>query len=252
MSALKIGLFLSLVVGLTSACGGVTNPTGQGGNAGSGGTAGSGGAGATGGSGGATCDNIQCIRAIECVKECGGPVVSSGCCPCKPPTFDSISCRVDAGPPSICACLSAELAWGPNGGLVAYQDRSTIYPCKTYTHERTTFRVDEPSTTGCKAELPPCGVDALGIGDVNAALANKDVQAALKAAPVLYGRDLRPVDGTVFRISLGGKTIDVGSPCSAARDCRAIPAGVAALVEVLRALDKQELAKPACSSVFQP
>ena len=38
------------------------------------------------------CENIQCFRAIECVEECGGPVLSSGCCPCGEGTFDSITC----------------------------------------------------------------------------------------------------------------------------------------------------------------
>jgi hypothetical protein len=195
------------------------------------------------------CRDIQCFRAINCVKECGGPVVQSGCCPCPAGTFDDISCRIDAGP-STCDCLRTEFSWGSNGGLVAQQDLSTVIPCQTYAHERQFFRTEQPSLA-CKTELLGCGADSLGIGDINAALNNSDVQAAIKAAPVVYGRDLRPVDGTVFRITINGKTIDVGSACRAA-DCKTIPAGVTALMQVLQAIDKQELAKPACSVFSTP
>jgi len=68
-----------------------------GGKSSAGGTQSSGGAKTYGGAqsyGGNTfdCENIQCFRAIECVEECGGPVLSSGCCPCGEGTFDSITC----------------------------------------------------------------------------------------------------------------------------------------------------------------
>jgi hypothetical protein len=192
--------------------------------------------------------DIQCIRAISCVTTCGGPAISSGCCPCKPPTFDDIVCRADSGA-SSCNCAASELQWGPNGGLVSQQDRSSVTPCRTYVHERDFYRQERPSLS-CKQELLACGSDALGIGDITAALAHADVQAALTVAPVIYGRDLRPVDGTVFRVSVAGKTIDVGAACAGQTGCRNIPAGVASLVSVLRAVDEQELHKAPCSGVF--
>jgi hypothetical protein len=40
---------------------------------------------------------VQCIRAIECVSDCDGPVLSSGCCPCPAGTFDKIECMTGAG-----------------------------------------------------------------------------------------------------------------------------------------------------------
>lgn len=45
------------------------------------------------GSGNDSCKEIQCIRAVECVTSCGGEVISSGCCPCPPGSFDSIECQ---------------------------------------------------------------------------------------------------------------------------------------------------------------
>jgi hypothetical protein len=58
----------------------------------------SGGGLATGG-GPADCEMFQCIRPIECVETCGGPVLKSGCCPCDSGTFDSIECGV--APPEL-------------------------------------------------------------------------------------------------------------------------------------------------------
>jgi hypothetical protein len=141
------------------------------------------------------------------------------------------------------------LSWGPNGGLVSQQDRSDVTPCRTYAHEREFFRQERP-TLSCKQELLPCGSGALGIGDVTAALAHADVQAALAVAPVLYGLDLRPVDGTVFRITVAGKIIEVGDDCGGQTGCRDVPTGVASLVSVLRSVDEQELHKAPCSGVF--
>ncbi len=34
----------------------------------------------------------ECVRPINCVKTCGGPSVSLGCCPCVEPAFDDIQC----------------------------------------------------------------------------------------------------------------------------------------------------------------
>lgn len=47
--------------------------------------------------GGADCNQVQCLRAIECVEECGGPVVSSGCCPCDGTSFDQLECTNGEG-----------------------------------------------------------------------------------------------------------------------------------------------------------
>jgi hypothetical protein len=59
------------------------------------------------------------------------------------------------------------------------------------------------------------------------------------------------VDGVVFRITVGKDYVDVGSPCGAgASGCISIPATVQALVDDLKALDAQELAKKACTDIF--
>jgi hypothetical protein len=61
-----------------------------------------GGAGGSSGGGTDDCENVQCIRPINCVESCGGPVLKSSCCPCDPGTFDDIECGAPGGiPPGL-------------------------------------------------------------------------------------------------------------------------------------------------------
>ncbi len=47
-----------------------------------------------GGAGVPECEQVACLRPYECVLECGGEVLYSGCCPCEAPTFDGfIECQ---------------------------------------------------------------------------------------------------------------------------------------------------------------
>jgi len=77
--------------------GGVSGSAGKGGagggGAGKGGSSGAAGRGGSGGSAGAPdCEVVQCIRPIDCVEVCGGPVLKSSCCPCDEGTFDNFEC----------------------------------------------------------------------------------------------------------------------------------------------------------------
>lgn len=40
----------------------------------------------------------ECFRPINCVKTCGGPSLSNGCCPCVEPAFDDIQCGQGGSP----------------------------------------------------------------------------------------------------------------------------------------------------------
>jgi hypothetical protein len=151
---------------------------------------------------------------------------------------------------SDCNCVPASVRWGNNGGLVLYTDTSEVSACRTYTHMRD-YNGNAPPQT-CTQELLACGSNSIGIGDLTAALRNAEVQQAVRSAPVLYGRDTRPVDGTVLRIVIGGAVVEMGSPCAGGVGCKAIPPGVATLAEVLSMLDNQELGKPPCSTTFPP
>jgi|GEM_PF-1373010 len=74
---------------------GSAGPFGTGGatQLGDGGALGTGGKRSTGGD----CALLECFRAYECVEECGGPLVSSGCCPCSEGTVDRVTACVGAG-----------------------------------------------------------------------------------------------------------------------------------------------------------
>jgi hypothetical protein len=50
------------------------------------------------GDAGMACDIPECLRPYNCRLSCGGPVLSSSCCPCAPPSFDDICCARDACP----------------------------------------------------------------------------------------------------------------------------------------------------------
>lgn len=145
-------------------------------------------------------------------------------------------------------CVTGTLTWGDNGGRVAYEDESSLSTCREFQRKRL-LNTDGGSFT-CTTEIGGCAASAIAVGDVERALAHPDVLAAFAAAMTFYGADSRPVDGTIFRITREGKSIDVGDPCGAppAPACVDIPPGVAALVGTLRALDTQELAKPACDA----
>jgi hypothetical protein len=51
-----------------------------------------------GGDGG--CGIVECIRAIECVQRCGGPILTSGCCPCPSGSADRAILCGAAGVPT--------------------------------------------------------------------------------------------------------------------------------------------------------
>lgn len=192
-----------------------------------------------------SCAITECFRAVQCVAKCGGPVLQSGCCPCPSGTFDSIACPIDAGTPS-CACAVTTVSWGMDGGLAAYVDSSSLVPCNTYVHERTTY---QNATTACKLELT-CNPGQISAQTINQLLAAPDVVAALKKAPIVYGIDPRPVDGQLFRVTVGSRTLYVGMPCNGAANCLPIPSGVAALVKGLQTLDQQALSRPECANML--
>jgi hypothetical protein len=164
----------------------------------------------------------------------------------------------DAGPATdvapVCA-LPAALTFGPTGGMVMYQDSSTLTPPWSYARTRTYLRTNPPDLR-CAPPLPACGTaGAAAMSAIIGDLADAEVASAFALPkPVVFGIDMRPVDGTVYSIARGdGGTILVGSPCPSPvmSSCRPIPAGVQRLVDHLRQLERQMLATPECAA-FRP
>ena len=148
-----------------------------------------------------------------------------------------------------CDCIGETLDFGWTGGFTIYEDTSSVASCRTYT----LARMDRSTsmTTTCTNEVP-CTEDAVTMAELLAALAHPDVVAAFAAAPVTYGRDMRPVDAPIYSVTQAGRTFLVGSPCAGSGGCTPIPTGVQALVDLLQALAGERLEEEDCSSVFVP
>jgi len=156
---------------------------------------------------------------------------SDGCMlvipPCEPPLgFNCVAgrCTEGTGEP---ACTDHTIRWGEDGGLVASRVVFTLEPCARF--RAFTMSGDQPASMVCDGPVPSDTIDAL-----NALIASADVQGALEDAPVIFGNDTRPVDGTVTRIDIDGAIIDVGQQCTGGAGCIDIPAGVTDLTELLQ------------------
>jgi hypothetical protein len=198
--------------------------------------------------------------AIVCVSNgktiAVGESIFDGCNTCTCTETGQLVCTkkycppVDAGTEKC--TLPTSLVFGPTGGNALYEDASTLSPPWSYSHTRIARRI-EPAAVKCAPPLPACGTAGADyVLAIVKDLADPDVISAfaLSTTPI-YGRDQRPVDGTVYSIERGdGKTILVGSPCvsTSLSSCRPIPAGVERLVTDLKLLDKKMLQSTECAA----
>ncbi len=130
-------------------------------------------------------------------------------------------------------CVRTVVTWGSEGGDVASRRSHQVSECGRVA------RSDHDFTTGART-VCVAYVDTLEcelVAQVADLLTDDDVRAARAAAPIVYGIDSRPVDGTVFRIAVQGvseeEVIDIGDPCGGAPSCEDAPPGVLALREAL-------------------
>lgn len=201
--------------------------------------------------------------AAICAIGCGGSVDTNLADAAQDGTPSDADASLDAPPADsfadtggdggdCAACLPARVDWELNGGMAAWYDKSALLPCNTYQRQRFTNPTSTTPTQSCTSTVRQCAggdvdaSDSITLGEVTRALAHPDVQAALAKAPVLYGRDTRPVDGVVLRITTGGKQIEVGDDCAGASGCTEVPAGVKALVALLTDLDERKTLPDAC------
>jgi len=164
-----------------------------------------------------------------------------------------LACPIDSGQDN-CA-FDATYTYGDTGGFVAYIDQVTLSPPAGYRHLRTQPGIEDPPAMVCSPLLPACKtVDAIDVFDVMSDIADADVQRALAlTAPPTFGRDARPVDGTIFQfLRDDGHGFLVGYDCAGSAGCVDAPLGVTRLVNDLRALDAQQLHDPSCASFLPP
>jgi hypothetical protein len=187
-----------------------------------------------------TCDGFEqsgCDRFIPpCVPPQSVDCIAGRCESVNEPPQDA---GVDSGVGDAGqqGCADQTITWGDDGGLDGLRTTFTLAPCRTFTAEQQTFG-NSPMQV-CNNQVPMDG--EVTVDDIDALVANADVQEAIAAAPVVYGVDSRPVDGVLLRIEIGSAIVDVGSPCEPSSSaCTEIPTGVAALQDGLEALFAQQ------------
>lgn len=215
--------------------------------------------GATGGAGGATFTVTSCAYQ-GMTYPVGADLPNGDCnscvCTATGPRCTFRACLPDGGgdlPLESCA-LTAEYRYGPIGGNGLYQDQATLTPPATYVYTRMGSQRADAGDVSCAPALPDCGsAKVIDVSDLLSDLLHADVQSALaEAAPPSYGRDDRPLDGTMFQfLRADGHGFLVGSACPATGTpaCVSPPDGIALLVADLRALDVQQLTDPSCAAL---
>jgi hypothetical protein len=186
-----------------------------------------------------------------------GASFPSDCNTCHCAENGQIGCTLIACPPVDAGSCTFDTTYryGNTGGLVAYEDTATLKPPVSYTYERSS-RITDPASSSCSPALPACGVEDLyNPADIMRAIGDPAVQAALAMpTPPIYGRDTRPVDGSIFQfLRADGRGFLAGTACGSGGGtlptCNEVPAGVARLVNLLRALDEQQRRDPSCAAL---
>jgi len=210
-----------------------------------GGSGGGTGAAGAGGSDAGTCivDGASVPNGTEFPCGCTSCVCLGGAIGFHPvECVDAAHCRIDT-----------PYTYGDTGGLVAYEDATTLTPPWSWTRTRTSH-VMSTASGSCEVRLL-CLIDGDGsmvdVERIKVDIADGAVQAAFAmATPPTYGRDTRPVDGTVFQfLRDDGRGFVVGSPCTGSAGCTDAPAGIATLVADLRTLDERQLMDPSCAAL---
>ena len=192
-----------------------------------------------------------------------GGSTSDGCNTCMCSEQGVLACTGRYCPPDAAADANAScilptgLSFGNDGGMVLYSDKYSLDPKTGMSITRTysgRSDVDGSPVRNCSPPLPACGASGVvSLANIIADLAASDVQAAFKSGTTpLYGVDSRPMDGTVYSVSLvSGGAILVGGVCSSSGStgCVAIPAGVQRLVDDLRSLATAATATAECKGL---
>jgi hypothetical protein len=137
------------------------------------------------------------------------------------------------------------------GGLTAMADTATLTPPASFHYERTFFTGDA-GRASCDPAMPSCGDPArVDSQDVELALNHPDVQAALAMTTLPFYGNRGVADGPNFNfMRADGRGFNVGLGCDTpSTTCTPIPPGINALVDLLRALIRQQRMDPSCSAI---
>jgi hypothetical protein len=134
-----------------------------------------------------------------------------------------------------CTCVPYEIAWWYDGGRMALERKYRIKQCNTFVYS------EGPPARQCESQVAQGCDEALGVAAISAALDSPEIEAAMAAAPILYGSDPRPVDGQLLHVELNGKIIEIGEQCSGDGLNCDIPNSIESLPFTLNAVQQHEL-----------
>jgi hypothetical protein len=140
-----------------------------------------------------------------------------------------------------------------SAGLIGITGVTLLQPPSEFNYERQVFTAPlDAGPLTCDPAMPACNDPArIDVSDLEAAIANPDVQTTLAWTTRKYYGDRGVADGPNFDFNRGdGAGFDVGLPCDTpSSTCTPIPPGINALVSLLRALIQQQLMDPSCSAI---
>jgi hypothetical protein len=145
-----------------------------------------------------------------------------------------------------CGCVTEPVRLSPVGSPV--ETTTTVAPCRVFTLD--VAPIAERAGVSCSMEMT-CPSMTTGV-TVARAVQDPDVQAAVRAGPMLYGAGpSSPIPGgPVYRIGVGQANFEVGSPCADSNGCTPIPPGVQGLLDVMLAVNSQEVRRSPCREVL--
>jgi len=139
---------------------------------------------------------------------------------------------------------SPMLRWQWVGGYGAEYSMD-LTRCNSFHNEKQT---NKSGLLECRTPVAGCPSQVLAV--LNATLRDPEIQAGL-TANTSFGINPRPPEGSGRQISVGDRSIFVGTPCNGTdASCIEIPPAVDSLIRQLLMLGGQQLNIEPCSSVF--
>ena len=157
--------------------------------------------------------------------------------------------RPDVAP--VCA-FGASYTFTTSHGLNPRTEAGRLVPPASFSYENRGSFLDG-GVSSCQPALPACNTPGvIDVADIEADLANPDVQQALaQSPPVGYGpKNVADNDSVSFTRADGQGFFQGESECTPeSAACRATPAGIHELLVDLHALVTQTLTDPTCAGL---